>query len=109
MTEADCPKVTRKTDVFHLGMVLWHIAEGVAQSERGPICMRERCDLDCGKESHINPVALPSLPESIPQCYQKIVDNCRVEDPNERPAAWTILDQFPPASQSCSQIETAVA
>jgi hypothetical protein len=106
----NCPKVTRKTDIFHLGMVLWHIAEGVSQSERGPICMREGCNMDCVEESHINPVALPSLPESIPHYYQKIVNNCRVEDPNERPAAWTILDQFPPASQSeCSLIETPEA
>jgi hypothetical protein len=38
-------------------------------------------------ESHIDPITLPRLPESIPQYYKDIMDAYRAEDPKNRPAA----------------------
>jgi serine/threonine protein kinase len=109
-TEAECPNVTPKTDIFHLGMALWYIAEGFPRGRVSPVCMREGCDTQpscfCSDESHIDPIVLPSLSESIPQYYRDIVNDCRAEDPNERPAAWRLLDRFPCTSESeCSQIQ----
>jgi hypothetical protein len=108
--EAECPNVTTKTDIFHLGIVLWYISEGFPCGRVSPVCIRERCDTQsscfCSDESHIDPIALPSLSESTPQYYRDIISDCRAEDPNERPAAWRLLGRFPSTSDSeCSQIE----
>jgi hypothetical protein len=51
-------------------------------------------------ESHIDPIALPRLPENIPLYYRDIIDACRAEEPNERPAAWRLLELFPSTSNS---------
>jgi hypothetical protein len=109
-TEAECPNLTPKTDIFHLGMVLWYIAEGFPRGRVSRACMREGCDTQsscfCLDESLIDRIALPSLSESIPQYYRDIINDCRAGDPNERPAAWRLLDRFPCTSESeCSQLE----
>ena len=46
-------------------------------------------------ESHIDPIALPRLPENITQYYRDVVDECRAEGPNERPATRRLLERFP--------------
>ena len=59
-------------------------------------------------ESHIDPITLPRLPESITQHYRDLVDECRAEDPNERPATWRLLERFPSTSDpESSQTEAS--
>ncbi|KAL9610742.1 MAG: hypothetical protein Q9167_004561 [Letrouitia subvulpina] len=102
--EADFPCVTTKTDIFHLGMLLWLLAENKPETHASPVCRRMQCNTRGKKDgtcdsSHAEPVALPLLPESIPKYFRDIVDACRREDPSKRPAAREILQMFP-----CSNI-----
>ena len=90
--------ITTKTDLYRLGMLLWTLAENVPCSRVSPVCMREGCDQTsdgCSKESHLRPIALPELPESIPQYYKDIVSACRAANPEDRPSAWNLLNRFP--------------
>jgi serine/threonine protein kinase len=110
-SEAKSSNVTSKTDIFHLGLILWLLAENVPRTHSSPMCMREGCNAQVGPfcdKSHVHPIALPRLPESIPQYYRDIVDACRAEDPNNRPTAWRLLELFPSTSKSKSlQIEAS--
>ena len=94
------PVVTSKTDIFHLGLLLWLLAENKPQAQDSPVCGR----LNCGERekrrgicdlSHAEPIALPTLAETVPQYFRSIVDACRAENPRERPAAREILQMFP--------------
>lgn len=109
--EAAGPDVTSKTDIIHLGLILWHLAESLPRTHSSPVCCKEGCNAQVGPfcdKSHIDPIALPRLPESIPQYYRSIVDACRAERPNDRLAAWRLLKLFPSTSESeSSQIETS--
>ena len=108
--EADCPCVTSKTDIFHLGLVLWLLAENKVRTHASPVCSRMGCS---GREnkgqnrgnlcdpSHAEPIALPPLPGSIPKYFRDIVDACRREDPSTRPAARELLGMFPPSDEEC--------
>lgn len=101
--EANYPNITPKTDIFHLGMVLWHLAEGFPRPMVSPACFRAKCDLQQSSscnESHLKAVTLPSLPETIPRYYREIVQACRAIGPGERPAAWKLLELFPPQLES---------
>ena len=60
----------------------------------------------CYDESHVDPIALPRLPESIPQYYRDVVDACRAEDPKDRPAAWRLLELFPSTSGPSESAQT---
>ena len=98
--EADCPHVTSKTDIFHLGLLLWLLAENKPATHESPVCRRSVChtshDTDTNWDlSHAEPVALPLLPESIPNYFREILDACRRENPSERPSASNILERFP--------------
>jgi len=107
-SEAECPNVTSKTDIFHLGLVLWRLAENSPRTHNSPVCIREGCSAQAHlryDESHLDPIALPSLPESIPQYYRQVVDICRAENPNDRLAAWRLLKLFPTSEPESSQIE----
>lgn len=98
ITEAECPNITPKTDIYHLGMALWFIAEGFPIKEPSPVCMRAKCSERIGSpcdESHIDPVALPPLSKSVPGYYRDVVEACRAEDPIHKPAAWRLLSHFP--------------
>jgi serine/threonine protein kinase len=103
ISEDQCPKVTSKTDIFHLGLILWLLAENSPRTTASPVCIRERCDEVAGRccdESHSDPITLPKLPESTPNYYRKIVDACRAKSPNDRPAARRLLELFPSISES---------
>lgn len=96
MKEDKCLKLTSKTDIFHLGALLWLIAENSTMNNASPACIRERCnEQGCRDKSHWNPILLPKLPESIPKYYREMVDACRARDPSNRPAAWRLLKLFP--------------
>ncbi|MCJ1265528.1 hypothetical protein MMC22_005408, partial [Lobaria immixta] len=88
--DADSPCVTSKTDIFHLGLMLWLLAENKAYTPPIPVCRRMGCSRhgDKGKDdsntcdlSHAEPIALSPLPESIPKYFRDTVDACRREDP----------------------------
>ena len=107
--EADCPHVTSKTDIFHLGLMLWLLAEIKAETHASPVCRRMGCNVRESEGnhngnlcdlSHAEPIALPPLPGSIPKYFRDIVDACRREDPSTRPAAREILGMFPSLDES---------
>ena len=102
--ENQSARVTSKADIFHIGQLLWLLAENSPRTNNSPICIRERCNERgvCSKNSHIEPICLPRLPESIPQYYRDIIDACRAENPNDRPAARTLLEMFPPTDEPSS-------
>ncbi len=106
--EADSPKITPKTDIFHLGLMLWLLAENKARTHASPVCSRMGCNgrKANGKQSgnlcdlsHAEPIALPPLPGSIPKYFRDIVDACRREDPSTRPAAREIIGMFPSSDE----------
>ena len=110
-SEEDCPYMTTKADIFQLGLVLWLLAENVTRTNNSPVCIRERCNKKPASpcdESHIDPIALPRLPESIPQYYRDIIDSCRAEQPNKRPTARSLLELFPQTREtSPSKLESS--
>lgn len=101
MKEAERPHATSTTDIFHLGLLLWLLAENKPFTSASPVCMRESfdtrrtspCDL-----SHLEPVALPQLSDIIPQYFRDIVSDCRADNPIDRPATWELLQRIPPVS-----------
>ena len=98
MREVESPASTSKTDLFHLGLLLWLLAENVPLSRASPVCIKEGCNLKgdfCCMESHMEAVALPDLPEDVPQFYKAIVKGCRAERPEDRPPARQLLERFP--------------
>lgn len=79
MREAECPASTSKTNLFHLGLLLWLLAENVPLSRINPVCIKEGCNLTgdfCRMTSRVEAVALPDLPEDIPQYSKTIVKEC---------------------------------
>ncbi|KAL9611658.1 MAG: hypothetical protein Q9167_003726, partial [Letrouitia subvulpina] len=96
MTEAHCPKLTSKTDIFHLGIMLWALA-----SQRSPlqslVCTKSDCQKGslCNNESHSNPTALHPLSEAIPQYYKDVMNSCMAENPEDRPTARELLAKLP--------------
>ena len=103
INQNELPRVTPKADIFNLGMMLWHLAAESPQPSRSPWCIEKGCSRngsDCSDSSHIDPLGLPNLPESVPKYYRDIISRCRAEDPSDRPAAWRLLKMFPPSSHA---------
>ena len=96
IAEADCPNLTSRTDIYHLGLLLWLLAENKPRSHRAPLCIRRQCSgqTDCEKR-HFSRIALPSLPETVPQYYREIVDACRSDNIEDRPTPRSLLKRFP--------------
>ena len=92
------PKITTQTDIYHLGWLLWHIAECHTYCRRSPVCLRNGCDdqikVDCD-DSHRNPILLPRLSEAVPLYFRDMVDACRRADPKDRPSAGDLSGRFP--------------
>ena len=63
-----------------------------------PVCIRNGCGM-LGEEacdlSHVEPIALPQLPESIPRYYRDIVNSCRASQSRDRPAAQDLSADVP--------------
>ena len=103
ISEDECPTLTSKTDIYHLGVILWLLAENSPHMNTRPWCIRERCNEGAGlccDETHLDPTILPELPQSVPSYYREIVNACRAQDPNARPAARRLLERFPPTSET---------
>ena len=108
---ADSPLATSKMDIFHLGLMLWLLAENKPTLRASPVCMRMKCDWANDSScdlSHAEPVTLPQLPTSIPQYFRDMIDDCRAGSPSSRPAAWELLRRFPAASDRLHQPELSV-
>ena len=94
--EADCPNVTSKTDIYHLGLLLWLLAENRPRTHREAACIRQQCnEMENCVEDHKDRTALPCLPDNVPQYYRELVDSCRAENCEDRPTARDLLKQFP--------------
>ena len=81
---------TPETDIYHLGSILWRITE-----KRANLPNRE--DLQKLSVSDIRTADLIQLPElnpEIPQYFRDVIAACRSECPNERPAAWELLERL---------------
>ena len=92
------PDRTTKSDIYQLGMVLWLLAEKSPWTSTSAACIRARCNQRpriCEDQSHIDPIALPPLDQSIPVYYREMVVACRAKCPYDRPAAWKLLQSFP--------------
>ncbi|KAF2799354.1 hypothetical protein K505DRAFT_294860 [Melanomma pulvis-pyrius CBS 109.77] len=103
---ANARAILPKWDIFHLGLLLWLLAENVPDRLH-PFCRRKSCSTPpdfCSDESHYDPVALPRLPDSVPSYFQDIIDACRAEEPSQRPPAWRLLEMFPPLDDSRSTL-----
>ncbi|KAL8669914.1 MAG: hypothetical protein Q9168_005521 [Polycauliona sp. 1 TL-2023] len=110
--EDERPDVTSKVDIFRLGACLWIIAENSSQLAMNPACIRAKCgeqDGKCIDPSHFDVLSLPPLPDNIPLYYRTIVDSCRSADPNNRPAARRMLEQFPSPQQPFQQRPQSLA
>ena len=111
LDEKDWPCATSKTDVFHLGQLLWLLAENKPITRPSPNCMRQKCSTlggDACDLSHVEPIVFPPLPESVSKYYREIVDQCQAENPGARPATRDLLKNFPvlgdpPRSQKVGQ------
>ena len=98
--KADSGDITTKTDLYHLGLLLWLLAENLPRTHHTPVCMRNKCrNHSRCDDSHRDPVALPELSAGVPQYYKDIVSACRAENPRDRVCARTLLKWFPPLTQ----------
>ncbi|CAG8974450.1 hypothetical protein HYALB_00004146 [Hymenoscyphus albidus] len=92
----DMINVTPQIDIFQLGMLLWILAEDEIYLTSSYLCQKVGCYSENCQKDHSDPVSLPEPPNHIPQYWKDIVAACRTPDPNRRPAAWKILQSFPP-------------
>ncbi|KAL9043848.1 MAG: hypothetical protein Q9214_002976 [Letrouitia sp. 1 TL-2023] len=104
MTEVHCPKFTSKTDIFHIGLMLWTLASQRYLSQ-SLVCTKSDCQKGnfCHNESHSNPIALHPLPRAIPQYYKDVMNSCMAENPEDRPTARELLSKFPAESIQSDQ------
>ncbi|KAI4136923.1 MAG: hypothetical protein L6R39_007559, partial [Caloplaca ligustica] len=110
MRQAESPASTSKTDLFHLGLLLWLLVENVPLSCASPVCVKEGCNMEgdfCCNISHAEAVTLPDLPEDIPAYYKIMVQGCRAERPEDRPPARQLLSRFPTIHESGSTISAS--
>ena len=100
MIESCCPRFTSKTDIFHLGLMLWTLASQ-KPCRRSLVCSEIDCQKGslCNNESHSRPPRLHSLPGAIPQYYKDAMDSCVAEKPEDRPTARELLAKFPAESE----------
>ncbi len=96
ISEAECPDSTSKTDIFHLGLLLWALASSLPLSQ-SLVCTKPDCKQagSCQNESHSRPITLPPLQANVPQYYKDMINACVAESPEDRPAARDLLPKFP--------------
>lgn len=90
-------RVTFRTEVFQLGLILWMLVEhknntaGLFCSKFGCTCYpRYRCTAD-----HANPIELPPCSSGIPSYFNDIINQCRLRDPKMRPTACKLAESLP--------------
>ena len=98
LQEAEYPRVTPKCDIFHLGMLLWILAEAWSSGNSALSVREQFCTALYEDKPPTDFVALPRLAETIPKYYRDVVDACRAESPFARPPAAELLARFPSKS-----------
>ncbi|KAK8128143.1 hypothetical protein PG984_009251 [Apiospora sp. TS-2023a] len=89
------------TDLYHLGLLIWRVANGLEVVLSSTLCGLAGCDTSPEKvcsEPHADPISLPSLHQDIPDYISQIVEICRSADPISREPAWRLLERFPPTT-----------
>lgn len=90
-------KLTFRTDIFQLGLVLWLLAEH-SSTVCGIYCRKALCSTTprytCTAE-HSNPVALPRCAADVPAYINNMISICRSENPEDRLPAAKLLAFFP--------------
>ena len=101
-----CPQ----SDIYQLGLALWALASSRSSisASRSWFCKSAGCTAAVSAtctEPHADPVQLQFPSEDTPQYMRHIISACRAENPEERPAAWQLLEMFPTeAGQSVSGV-----
>ncbi len=88
------------TDVYSLGMILWHILTRKIPFEKVKPYMLEYVKLQAIQED---------LPENCPPLFQEMILACWNPDPNRRPAAGQVGDRFKAAWKSIESISPPVS
>lgn len=90
---------TFETDLYQLGLMLWHIIADKTVSPWSEFCKSADCttpaDMRC-RESHTNPTTLPMPEKTYPKYLREIITLCRSENPKQRPSARKLLAILPP-------------
>ena len=90
---------SRYTDLFHLGSLLWQLANCCAAPMEQDFCRRNECPIRLRTrchEEHRNPVTLPPCEDpDVPIYYHGLIAVCRFRDPRLRRSAASLLKYFP--------------
>lgn len=91
-----------RTDIFQLGLTLWLLAEHECYQAKPIFCIRAGYRSVLGRNCpvHGNPITLPPLSSDIPPYFQKIIDICRSQNPEDKLSAARLLDLFPEEAAS---------
>ncbi|KAI1398654.1 hypothetical protein F4819DRAFT_467854 [Hypoxylon fuscum] len=93
-----CISASTQTDIYQLGLLIWMIATNdiyVADSMLyNTLSCNTKSATEC-IESNVAPAQLPSPDERFPRYIHRIISNCFMEDPCNRPPAWKLLEMFP--------------
>lgn len=87
-------KMNFHTDIFQLGLVLWHVTEHIPKVA-GYSCARYACTHWPRRTCiapHANPVELPACKDDTPAYLCDIIRGCRLPDPQSRISASELAD-----------------
>ena len=92
-----CPQ----SDIYQLGLALWGLASSWPNTfaSRSWLCKQAACTATAPAmctEPHADPIQFQSPSEDTPEFLRRVIAACRAENPDDRPAAWELLKQFPP-------------
>ena len=92
-----CPQ----SDIYQLGLALWGLASSwpATFASRSWLCKQAACTATVPTmctEPHADPIQLQSPSEDTPEYLRLVIAACRAENPDDRPAAWELLELFPP-------------
>lgn len=87
------------SDVYHMGIQLFVIAANIQNSDPMELCTRIAGGSACGKVCPGHGTGPPRLRlenlDCIPDYLARVIQACLVEK-DKRPAAWQVLQEFPP-------------
>jgi hypothetical protein len=91
-------EATAETDIYQLGLQLWHIAAGQNSGSCTMFCHLAGCISAAGEpctDSHADPIQLPSPAADAPPYLLEVIAACRAENPHKRTPASELLRMFP--------------
>lgn len=99
--EQSWDNVTPESDLFQLGMYLWHLYRDENQAMDLLFCQVADCDK--GRRDacalHADPISLPKASPNVPDWLNYVINKCRQADPASRPRARDLLSYFPNEDQ----------